>query len=97
MHADDSSSWFENCGCELSPGCEGHGAAEDLGAALQTAVLALSAWMSPSEAKHYFSSDPMGREIAAALHKAGLLVLVPPRHDARRDPASPREASRASG
>jgi hypothetical protein len=82
MHLDTPrhSPWSEECGCELSPGCEVHRAAADLGAALQAAVIALSARMplTDSEPAHYFAHDSIGREIAAALHKAGLLLLELP-------------------
>jgi hypothetical protein len=84
------SAWSEECGCELSPGCEVHRAALDLGAALQAAVLALSARMplTDTEPADYFTRDPIGREIAAALHKAGLLLLEMP---------SPRATPRTAG
>jgi hypothetical protein len=81
LHPQHHSPWSEECGCELSPSCELHRAAADLGAALQAAVLALSARVSLTggEPADYFTRDPMGREIAAALHKAGLLLLeIPP-------------------
>jgi hypothetical protein len=57
-----------------------HRAAADLGAALQAAVLALSARMplTDTEPADYFTRDPIGREIAAALYKAGLLLLEMP-------------------
>jgi hypothetical protein len=79
-HDQHHSGWSEDCGCELSPSCEMHRAAADLGAALQAAVLALSARMpfTGTEPAHYFIRDPIGREIAAALHKAGLLLLEMP-------------------
>ena len=74
------SRWADDCGCELSPSCEVHRAALDLGAALQAAVLALSEQIARSDADpaEYFAENSIGREIAAALHKAGLLLLVPP-------------------
>lgn|SRR5262249_54541611 len=79
-HAQHQSPWLEECGCELSPGCDVHRATADLGAALQAAVIALSEWMPPTgtEPADYFTRDPIGREIAAALHKAGLLLLEMP-------------------
>ena len=79
-HAPHHSPWSEECGCELSPSCEVHRAAPDLGAALQAAVIALSARMplTDTESAAYFTRDPIGREIAAALHKAGLLLLEMP-------------------
>src|SRR6185295_10901327 len=79
-HAPPDSPWSEECGCELSPSCELHRAAVDLGAALQAAVLALSARMplTDTEPADYFSHDHIGREIAAALHKAGLLLIEMP-------------------
>ena len=74
------SRWTEDCGCELSPSCEVHRAAVDLGAALQAAVLALSEQIARTDADpaEYFAEDSIGREIAAALHKAGLLLFIPP-------------------
>ena len=74
------SRWTEDCGCELSPSCEVHRAAVDLGAALQAAVLALSEQNARTDADpaEYFAEDSIGREIAAAVHKAGLLLLIPP-------------------
>ena len=90
-HAQHDSPWSKGCGCELSPSCEVHRAAVDLGAALQAAVLALSARMplTDTEPADYFSHDHIGREIAAALHKAGLLLLEMP-------PASPESALRTA-
>jgi hypothetical protein len=75
-----SASWPSDCGCELSPSCDMHWAATDLAAALQVAVLALRARMLPSDGapEDYFRQNPMGREIAAALHKADLLLLEMP-------------------
>jgi len=57
-----------------------HRAAVDLGAALQAAVLALSVQIARADADpaKYFAEDSIGREIAAALYKAGLLLLIPP-------------------
>ncbi len=74
------SRWTEDCGCELSPSCEVHRAAVDLGSALQAAVLALSEQIARRDADpaEYFAEDSIGREIAAAVHKAGLLLLIPP-------------------
>ena len=79
-YAPHHSPWSEECGCELSPDCEVHRAAAELGAALQAAVIALSARMphTDTEPAGYFTRDPIGREIAAALHKAGLLLLEMP-------------------
>ena len=80
-HAQHHFPWAEECGCELSPSCDVHRAAADLGAALQAAVLALSTRMPQTDAElaDYFTCDTTGREIAAALHKAGLLLLEMPR------------------
>ena len=74
------SHWVEDCDCDLSPSCEMHRAAVDLGAALQAAVLALSVQIARADADpaKYFAEDSIGREIAAALYKAGLLLLIPP-------------------
>jgi hypothetical protein len=76
------SGWAEDCGCELSPSCEVHRAAVDLGAALQAAVLALTEQLARADADpaEYFAENSIGREIAAALYKAGLLLLIPPLH-----------------
>ena len=79
-------SWAEECGCELSPSCDVHHAAIDLGAALQAAVLALST----QTGADYFTHHPIGREIAAALHKAGLLLLEVPSFG---PPPSPLESA----
>ena len=96
MHVDTTrdAPWPEACGCELSPSCEVHRAAADLGAALQAAVIALSARMplTNSEPANYFAHDSIGREIAAALHKAGLVLLELPSgkmvFQPRHEPAS---------
>ena len=79
-HIPHHAPWSEECGCELSPSCDVHCAAPDLGAALQAAVIALSARMplTDTEPTDYFTRDPIGREIAAALQKAGLLLLEMP-------------------
>jgi hypothetical protein len=92
------SPWSEECGCELSPSCEVHRAAADLGAALQAAVIALSARMplTDSEPAHYFAHDSIGREIAAALHKAGLLLLEMPSPSPQPAPHTAGLASRGS-
>lgn len=95
-HAQPDSPWSEECGCELSPSCEVHRAAVDLGAALQAAVLALSARMPLTDTTpaDYFRHDHIGREIAAALHKAGLLLVEMPPPSPGSAPCTAELASR---
>lgn len=94
-HAPPHSPWSEKCGCGLSPSCDVHRAAVDRGAALQAAVLPLSARMhSQIELEDYFSHDHIGREIAAALHEAGLLLPEMPSSARRSAPHTAELVSR---